>query len=367
MIILTTGIVYHPIYLEHRIGQHVESHERLITIMDFIKEQRLLESEDFRIVDPRKATLDQIKYVHEESLIKEVKEVSELAEKTGNIQNLDMDTSVSGKTYEASLYSVGGNLQGIDEILSGNIRNCFAAVRPPGHHSNSYKCSGFCIFNNIAIAAEYLFREKNLMRVAIIDWDCHHGNGTQDIFFNGAKSENGKLIMFNSHQDGRTLYPGSGYIGEIGKGEGEGKIINFPMPPRAADDVIHIYFDEIVSPILDEFKPEFILISAGFDTHHTDQLTNMGWTYQAPANYLKKIREKAREYAKDRILITLEGGYQVDKQAKAVYNCLRVLNNEDDKLIEEKPRKSEGDLLNYINNKLVPALKDKLTSYWNCF
>lgn len=365
---MTTGIVYHPIYLEHKIRyDHVESHSRLIAIMDFLKENGILDDPNFKIIEPRKATIEQIKYVHDESLIKEVQEVSELAEKTGYIQNLDPDTEVSGKTYEASLYSVGGNLEAVDRILDGEIKNCFAAVRPPGHHSNSYKCSGFCIFNNIAITAEYLFREKNLKRVAIIDWDCHHGNGTQDIFYNGSKSENGELVIFNSHQDGRTLYPGSGFISEIGKGKGAGKIINFPMPPRAADDVIDIYFENIVSPLLDEFNPEFILISAGFDTHHTDQLTYMGWTYQAPANYLKKIREKAREHAKDRILITLEGGYQLDKQAKAVYNCLRVLNNEDDKLIEEKPRNSERDLLNYINNKLIPALKDKLTPYWKSF
>lgn len=367
MIILTTGIVYHPIYLEHRIGAHVESHTRLIAIMDFLKQNGILQNPNYKLIEPRKATIDQIKYVHEESLIKEVKEVSELAEKTGYIQNLDMDTSVSGKTYEASLYSVGGNLEAVDKILNGEIKNCFATVRPPGHHSNSYKCAGFCIFNNAAIAAEYLFREKGIKRAAIIDFDCHAGNGTSDIFYNGSKSENGEVIFFDSHQDGRTLYPGTGFIGEIGKGKGEGKIINFPMPPRAADDVIDIFFEEIVSPILDEFKPEFILISAGFDTHHTDQLTYMGWTYQAPANYLKKIREKAKQHAKDRILITLEGGYQVDKQAKAVYNCLRVLNNEDDKLIEEKSRNSEDDLLNYINTKLIPALKDKLTPYWKCF
>ena len=173
--------------------------------------------------------------------------------------------------------------------------------------------------------------------------------------------------MFNSHQDGRTLYPGSGFVGEIGSGKGQGKIINYPMPPRAGDDVIPIYFNEIISPICDEFKPEFILISAGFDTHWTDDLTMMGWSYQAPANYLKLIKTIAKKYTNDRILITLEGGYQVDKQAKAVYNCLRVLNDEDDNIVEESPRESETELLNYMNNKLVPALKDQLSPYWDCF
>lgn len=361
---MATGIVYDDIYLEHKIV-HVESHERLIAIMDLLKEKHLFDNPEFKLIKPRKATLEQIKYVHEEKLINEVKKFSELSQSTGQTQCIDLgDTLVSPKTYEAALYSVGGNLEAIDEILKGNINNAFAAVRPPGHHSNSHHCSGFCIFNNVAIAAEYLFREKFFKRVAIIDWDCHAGNGTTDIFYNGSKSENGEVVMINSHQDGRTLYPGSGFPNEIGSGKGEGKIINFPMPPRAADDVILLFFDEIVSPILNEFKPEFILISAGFDTHWTDRLTGMGWTYQAPAYYLKKIKEIAKKYSNDRLLITLEGGYEVDKQAKAVYNCLQVLNNSDD-LIEEKERKSDSDLLHYVNSKLIPALKEYLSPYWN--
>jgi acetoin utilization deacetylase AcuC-like enzyme len=333
--------------------------------MDFLKDQGILENDDFLQMKPRKATLDQIKYVHTENLINEVKRMSERAESTGNVQSLDMDTLVSPKTYEAALYSVGGNLDAVDKILSGEIRNCFAAIRPPGHHSNSYKCAGFCIFNNVAIATEYLFREKDFERVAIIDWDCHHGNGTQDIFYNG--SENGDVVFFSSHQDGRTLYPGSGFSGEIGSDKGKGNIINYPMPPRAAEDVIMTFFDEIIEPILIEFKPEFILISAGFDTHYTDRLTNMGWTIQGPANYLKKIKNLAENVANGRISITLEGGYEVNKQAKAVHNCLRVLNNEYDKIIEEKPRKSDKELLNYINEKLIPNIKDNLSTTWHCF
>ncbi|MHA2036130.1 MAG: histone deacetylase family protein [Promethearchaeota archaeon] len=362
---MTTGIIYDDLYLQHRIGTHVESHERLIEIMDILEKNDILDDKNFKVIKPRKATLDQLKYVHVDRLINEVMEVSDLAEKTGYVQSLDIDTRVSARTYETSLYSVGGNLQGIDEIINKSIKNGFAAVRPPGHHSNSYKCAGFCIFNNIAIAAEYLCREKNIKKIAIIDWDCHHGNGTQDIFYNG--SESGEIILFNSHQDGRTLYPGSGFINEIGSGKGEGKIINYPMPPRATEDIILSYFNEIISPICNEFKPEFILISAGFDTHWTDQLTNMGWTIQAPANYLKEIKKIARNYADERILITLEGGYELDKQAKAVYNCLRVLNDEEDKIIQEKPQSSKKEVLDYVNKKLIPALKDELSPYWNCF
>ena len=362
---MKTGIIYSPIYLSHRIGTHVESHIRLETIMDFLKENGILDDENFKLINPRKATIEQLKYVHTDRLIKEVQELCDLSEKTGRIQQLDMDTAVSAKTYEASLFSVGGNLQCIDEILSGNINNGFALVRPPGHHSNSNRCAGFCIFNNIAVATKYLLREKGLKKVAIIDWDCHHGNGTQDIFYNG--TEQGEVVMINSHQDPTYFYPGSGFFNEIGEDKGAGKIINFPMPPRSADDIIMLYFEEIVSPILNEFQPEFILISAGFDTHWTDRLTSMGWTYQAPAHYLDKIKNLADKYSKGKILITLEGGYEVDKQAIAVYNCLQVLNNRRNGLIEEKPRNSTEDILSYVNSNLIPKLKNLLSKYWNCF
>ena len=362
---MTIGIVYDPIYLEHQTGTDPESPKRLITIMNFLKEKGVLDDPNYTIIKPRKATLDQIRYVHTERLIKEIQNLCDLSSKTHRIQYFDADTAISPKTYEASLYSVGGNLEAADQIMDGNIKNAFALVRPPGHHSNSDKFSGFCIFNNIAITAEYLFRKKNIKRIAIIDWDCHHGNGTQSIFFNG--SESGEIILFNSHQDGRTLYPGSGFIDETGSGKGEGKIINFPMPPLATEDIIISYFNEILSPICNEFKPEFILISAGFDTHWTDRLTNMGWTIQAPANYLKEIKKVAEKFANDRILITLEGGYEVDKQAKAVYNCLRVLNNEENQVIQEESRDSKKEVIDYVNKKLFPALKEELSPYWNCF
>jgi len=243
---MTVGIVYDPIYLEHQTGTDPESPERLITIINFLEENGLLDDPNFKIIKPRKASLDQIRYVHRNRLITEIQEICELSERTNHIQYLDADTAASPKTFKASLYSVGGNLQAADEILKGNIKNAFALVRPPGHHSNTHRFAGFCIFNNIAVTTEYLFREKGIKKVAIIDWDCHHGNGTQDIFFNGSRSDSGDLVIFNSHQDGRTLYPGSGYIGEIGSGKGEGKIVNFPMPPSSADDVIPLYFNQII-------------------------------------------------------------------------------------------------------------------------
>ena len=139
------------------------------------------------------------------------------------------------------------------------------------------------------------------------------------------------------------------------------------MPAGTAGDAINIFFNEIIVPICEEFKPEFILISAGFDTHWTDELADMNWTYQTPAKYLEKIKTIANKFANDRILITLEGGYQLDMQARAVYNCLKVLNDEYNNIILEESRSSRPVLLDYFNNKLIPALKDKLSSYWSCF
>jgi acetoin utilization deacetylase AcuC-like enzyme len=357
--------VYDDIYLEHNIGNHPESHERLTVIMNFLNEKKLFEDPSFKIIKPKKATIEQIKYVHNKRLIKEIQEICELSAKTHRLQYIDMDTIASPRTYEASLYSVGGNLLAADEILNGTLENAFAMVRPPGHHSNSHRFAGFCIFNNIAVTAEYLFREKALKRIAIIDWDCHHGNGTQDIFYNGSKSE-GEVIIFNSHQYG-YFYPGTGNYNEIGSGKGAGKIINYPMPAGAGEDVIPLFFNEIIVPVCEEFKPEFILISAGFDTHWTDELTDMNWTYATPAKYLEKIKTIANKYANNKILITLEGGYQLDKQARAVYNCLKVLNDENDSIIKEEFRSSRPAVLDYFNKKLIPALKDKLSAYWNCF
>ncbi len=360
---MPVGLIYDDIYLKHAIGHDVETPERLIVAIKFLKEKGIWNSEDFPVIKPRKATLDQINYVHSDELIAQIKEISELAAKTDTLKNIDADTIVSGDTYESSLYSVGGNLTGIDKILQEKINSCFALVRPPGHHSNKYKCAGFCIFNNIAIATEYLFREKNIKKVAIFDWDCHHGNGTQDIFYDG--SNNGEILFFSSHQDGRTLYPGTGFINEIGSGKGEGHIINLPMAPYSDDDIIQLLFKEIAAPIMNEFKPEFILISAGFDTHYTDY-TNMGWTIQGPANVLKLIKPIAEEYASGRILITLEGGYEKNKQSRAIYNVLKVLNNES-VLITENERKSDKKILEYTTEKLIKQIKINLSEYWNCF
>ncbi|GAH69713.1 unnamed protein product, partial [marine sediment metagenome] len=199
---MTTGIVYDPIYLDHQTGADPESPRRLVTIMNFLEEKGVFDDPSFKIIKPRKASLDQIRYAHDDKLIREIQEICEISEKTQHIQYLDADTAASPKTFEASLYSVGGNLQAADEILDGNIRNAFALVRPPGHHSNTHRFAGFCIFNNIAVTAEYLFREKGIKRIALIDWDCHHGNGTQDIFYHGSESESGELVLFNSHQYG---------------------------------------------------------------------------------------------------------------------------------------------------------------------
>lgn len=365
---MPVGIVYDDIYLKHEVGPHVEIPERLSVAKQLLEEKGIWDSSDFPVLKPRKATKDQLKYIHTESLITEIEKLCEKAEKTNSLKSVDNDTVVSGSSYEASLYSVGGNFTGIDNILDGKISSGFGLVRPPGHHSTRNKCAGFCLFNNIAVATEYLFQEKGLKKVAIFDCDIHHGNGTQDIFYDG--SENGEVMFFSTHQDGRTLYPGSGFTNEIGRGKGEGYIVNMPMVPYSGDDIAQLLFDQVTGPLLNEFKPDFILISAGFDTHHSNALTGMGtvlnWTVQGPANLIKKIMQIADNYCQGKIFITLEGGYRLDEQAQGIYNVLKVLNKDTD-LITEEEKISDNKIIEYTQDKLIKHIQETLSKYWNCF
>nr|MDO8116917.1 histone deacetylase [Candidatus Sigynarchaeota archaeon] len=212
---MVTGIIYDDRYLDHRTGNHVESPERLIAIKRLIDEEKLLQDPGFMLVKPRMASVEDIKLIHEEDMIQKARVKSGQA-KGGSLEVLDFgDTVVCEDSYDVALLAAGGVLEAADAVLDGRVKNAFALVRPPGHHANPLRSSGFCIFNNMAILAEYLIRKKGIKRIAIFDIDLHHGNGTSEIFY----SRN-DVLFFSSHQDGRTQYPGSGFIHEIGEGEG---------------------------------------------------------------------------------------------------------------------------------------------------
>nr|MDO8117680.1 histone deacetylase [Candidatus Sigynarchaeota archaeon] len=239
----------------------------------------------------------------------------------------------------------------------GRVKNAFALVRPPGHHANPLRSSGFCIFNNIAILAEYLIKKKDIKRVAIFDIDLHHGNGTSEIFY----SRN-DVLFFSSHQDGRTQYPGSGFIHEIGEGEGKGYNINVPLSPGAGDDVAYSLIDHVVRPVFEHYKPDIILGSIGADAHYSDPLSGLEFTVQGYAKIVKLFKDVAETSGNGRMILTLEGGYKVKVLAQVVVNILRTLADEDITFKDSHP--SSNDKITGYHRELEKHLKETLGKYW---
>ena len=211
---MKTGLVYDPIYLEHDTGNHVENSQRLVTTMSYLKETGI--KEKLTCLPPRPALLEELEMIHAPEYISYVKSKAEMG---GGW--LDPDTVMSPKSYEAALYAAGGVLAAVEAVMKREVDNAFALVRPPGHHAIRDEAMGFCIFNNVAIAARFALTTFNLNRVLIADFDVHHGNGTQDVFY-----ADPKVLYFSTHQ--YPFYPGTGWMDETGMGEGEGATINFP-------------------------------------------------------------------------------------------------------------------------------------------
>jgi acetoin utilization deacetylase AcuC-like enzyme len=302
---MRTGIVYDDVYLLHDTGPgHPESPRRLRDALEALRDSGLLSSGSVEIVKPREASIEEIELAHSRSYIDLVKRISE---RGGGL--LDSDTVVSRDSWRAALFAAGGLLEACRLIVDGRLSNAFALVRPPGHHVGfsgsalTAPSAGFCIFNNVAIAALKLFKE-GFGRVAIVDVDCHHGNGTQEIFYNTSK-----VLFISTHQDPHTLYPGTGYVDEVGEGDGEGYNINIPLPPGTGDDVYMRIFDTVIAPILKQYSPEFILVSAGFDAHSGDPITSMNLSAHGYRYAFREILNIASETCSGRVAAVLEGGY----------------------------------------------------------
>lgn len=307
------GFVYHEDYLRHDTGYHPESAKRLIYIMKKLEEAGI--TEKMKRITPTKASKEQIAYVHADAYVKKVEAMCK-----GGGGMLDPDTPLCRDTYEIALLSAGGVIKAVDEVMdeSNDLKHIFALIRPPGHHATPNRGMGFCIFNNIAIAAEHLKREYGIKRILIADWDVHHGNGTQDVFF-----EDASVLYFSTHQ--HPHYPGTGWITEVGKGEGEGFTVNVPLP-AGTDDAGYLYaLNNILVPITMEFKPEFVLVSAGFDAHVADPLASMRVTSSGFGLFMDVIKEIAKKNGKGGIVMALEGGYDLNaiaESALSVFNSL---------------------------------------------
>ena len=308
---MSTAYVYDPVFLEHDRPGHVERRERLSATMQLLAQQFLLG----KLVEVQ-ATLVPMEHllaVHHEDYVKRAKEVAE-----GGGGNLDSDTYLNGRSYEVALTAAGGMLNLVDAILDGKADNGFALVRPPGHHALPGRGMGFCLFNNVAVGAAYALNHKGLSRVLIADFDLHHGNGTQEAFYSTDQA-----LYFSTHQ--YPYYPGTGHWSEIGVGQGEGFSVNVPLPPGVGDEGYERVFDEILYPVAERFRPELILVSAGYDAHWADPLGMMQLSSTGYGHLTETLKQIADEVCNGRLALTLEGGYDLEALSHSIAATLQTL------------------------------------------
>jgi len=329
------GLVYDPIYLEHDTGDHVENPRRLMMTMSHLEEtgvrQKLVN------LPPRPVLPEELEMVHEADYVSYIKNK---AERGGGW--LDPDTVMSPRSYEAALHAAGGILVSVEAVMKRAVDSAFALVRPPGHHAVRDRAMGFCIFNNVAVGARFALNKFNVSRVLIVDFDVHHGNGTQDAFY-----ADPSVLYFSTHQ--YPFYPGSGWIDETGVGEGEGTTVNFPMVAGWGDEEYLRAFNEVLVPVALRFRPQLVLVSAGFDAHWADHLAMMRVTVTGFAQMTKILNELASELCQGRLVFALEGGYNlrvVASSAKAVFEVLLGSSKVDDPLgkapLNRKPGGFDG-------------------------
>ncbi len=327
---MKVGLVYDPVYLKHDTGQHVENAGRLEAIISHLDQTGL--SRQLTPVEPRAASAEELSAVHDKQYISHIGDV---AQRGGGW--LDADTVMSAESYEAAVYAAGGAITATEAVITGQVASAFALLRPPGHHATSRRAMGFCLFNNVAVATEYALAKHNLERVAIIDFDVHHGNGTQDIFY-----DNPRVLYVSTHE--YPFYPGTGDIEETGRGAARGTKVNIPLPADCGDDEYLHVFEEIISPVVERFKPQLIMVSAGYDPHWADGLALMQVTTTGFAQMVKIIRGLAEELCHGHIVICLEGGYHLQALAhsvKATFDTL-IGNAAIDDPLGQSPRWSEA-------------------------
>jgi acetoin utilization deacetylase AcuC-like enzyme len=311
---MKTAFIHHPIYREHDTGPgHPETPLRYDVIMSAIDAADDLKK-DLVSITPEPAAKGLIQAAHTPQHFKRI----ELAFDEG-WQQLDMDTVISPRSLDAALTAAGGAVAGVDAVMRGEARNAFAAVRPPGHHATAERTMGFCIFNNVAVAARYAQNKyKDIERVAIVDWDVHHGNGTQGIFY-----DDPTVYFFSMHQ--YPWYPGTGSRGETGHGRGLGSTMNVPVKANTPADEQRRSFDAAIEQIASSTKPDIIFISAGFDAHRGDPLGQLRLEDTDFVSMTRTVKQWADEVCQGRIVSCLEGGYNLDTLGQTVVEHIAEL------------------------------------------
>lgn len=314
---MKTALIHHPIYQKHETGfGHPETPKRYEVVMNALKNDKDLWN-SLTEIQPGQASKGVVQAAHTPLHFKKIERAF-----SEGVEYIDADTVVSMQSFDAALFGAGGVCRAVDEVMSGSAKNAFVAVRPPGHHATAENAMGFCLFNNAAVAARYAQnRYKEIERVAIIDWDVHHGNGTQGIFF-----DDPTVFFFSMHQ--YPWYPGTGSRGETGFGRGLGYTMNVPVRARTEAREQKRMFENALENINKNFKPDLIIISAGFDAHLTDPL---GQLRLEDADFIlmtKTVKQWANETCGGRVVSALEGGYNLETLGETVKNHVLELSRD---------------------------------------
>ncbi len=345
----TTIVVKDQRYLNHLTGEyHPESHYRLERIY------RMLQDNDvagrFTELRPREATREELALNHAPEYIERIERT---AGKSHTM--LDPDTHTSAGSWEAAVFAAGGVLAALDVLIKGEAHNGYALIRPPGHHAEYGRAMGFCLFNNIAIGARYLMQAYKMERILIVDWDLHHGNGTQRSFYTSSN-----VLYFSTHQ--YPYYPGTGAIDETGEGEGRGYTVNVPLQGGQGDEDYAAILKEVLVPITDEYQPQFILISAGYDPYYLDPLGAMQVTPEGFAAMTLLLMDCAARHCGGKLLLALEGGYHLDGITESVKKTLLTLVGEEKIKSSPKTGSAPHDL--YNTERVITEVKKVHAKTW---
>jgi acetoin utilization deacetylase AcuC-like enzyme len=349
-----TAVVSSPKYLNHKTGPyHPESPSRIRVIMRELNRSGFLRKESCAFVEPDIASVQDLELVHTRDYIQLVQLVCMAG---GGLLDRE-DTVVSPESFDVARLAVGGTLKAVELIMADDFMNAFAFVRPPGHHAGPYYAMGFCVFNNVAVAASHLIENLNLNRVLVLDVDTHHGNGTQEIFF-----RNEKVLYISLHED-PVEFPLTGFVDEVGEEEGLGYTVNIPLPFGTNDNIYLRAINEVAVPIINQYKPQFILVSTGFDSYHKDPVGELSLSAHGYIKIFDVVLGLASKFCQNKLVAVLEGGYNLrvlGKIAAAVTARMAGISYS----IKDK-RRGTTSAVRKQGEKTIEEVKKIQSSFWD--